>query len=137
MIMLTLSINNNLTEISQLEPFMEKLAEAYGISPDVQFQLNLALDEALANSINYAYPEGTEGSIILEAETEGNMLVLRLMDFGTPFDPTLQGDVDTTLSVEQRPIGGLGIFLIKQMMDDVTYVRQEEKNILTMKKLIK
>lgn len=137
MIMLTLSINNNLTEISQLEPFMEKLAEAYGISPDVQFQLNLALDEALANSINYAYPEGTEGSIILEAETEGNMLVLRLMDFGTPFDPTLQGDVDTTLSVEQRPIGGLGIFLIKKMMDDVTYVRQEEKNILTMKKLIK
>lgn len=135
--MLTLSINNNLTEISQLEPFMEKLAEAYGISPDVQFQLNLALDEALANSINYAYPEGTEGSIILEAETEGNMLVLRLMDYGTPFDPTLQGDVDTTLSVEQRPIGGLGIFLIKQMMDDVTYVRQEEKNILTMKKLIK
>lgn len=137
MIMLTLSINNNLTEISQLEPFMEKLAEAYGISPDVQFQLNLALDEALANSINYAYPEGTEGSIILEAETEGNMLVLRLMDYGTPFDPTLQGDVDTTLSVEQRPIGGLGIFLIKKMMDDVTYVRQEEKNILTMKKLIK
>lgn len=135
--MLTLSINNNLTEISQLEPFMEKLVEAYGISPDVQFQLNLALDEALANSINYAYPEGTEGSIILEAETEGNMLVLRLMDYGTPFDPTLQGDVDTTLSVEQRPIGGLGIFLIKQMMDDVTYVRQEEKNILTMKKLIK
>lgn len=135
--MLTLSINNNLTEISQLEPFMEKLAEAYGISPDVQFQLNLAIDEALANSINYAYPEGTEGSIILEAETEGNMLVLRLMDYGTPFDPTLQGDVDTTLSVEQRPIGGLGIFLIKQMMDDVTYVRQEEKNILTMKKLIK
>lgn len=135
--MLTLSINNNLTEISQLEPFMEKLSEAYGISPDVQFQLNLALDEALANSINYAYPEGTEGSIILEAETEGNMLVLRLMDFGTPFDPTIQGDVDTTLSVEQRPIGGLGIFLIKKMMDDVTYVRQEEKNILTMKKLIK
>lgn len=135
--MLTLSINNNLTEISQLEPFMEKLSEAYGISPDVQFQLNLALDEALANSINYAYPEGTEGSIILEAETEGNMLVLRLMDYGTPFDPTLQGDVDTTLSVEQRPIGGLGIFLIKHMMDDVTYVRQEEKNILTMKKLIK
>lgn len=135
--MLTLSINNNLTEISQLEPFMEKLSEAYGISPDVQFQLNLALDEALANSINYAYPEGTEGSIILEAEMEGNMLVLRLMDYGTPFDPTLQGDVDTTLSVEQRPIGGLGIFLIKKMMDDVTYVRQEEKNILTMKKLIK
>lgn len=135
--MLTLSINNNLTEISQLEPFMEKLSEAYGISPDVQFQLNLALDEALANSINYAYPEGMEGSIILEAETEGNLLVLRLMDYGTPFDPTLQGDVDTTLSVEQRPIGGLGIFLIKQMMDDVTYVRQEEKNILTMKKLIK
>lgn len=134
--MLTLSINNNLTEISQLEPFMKKLAEAYGISPDVQFQLNLALDEALANSINYAYP-GTEGSIILEAETEGNMLVLRLMDYGTPFDPTLQGDVDTTLSVEQRPIGGLGILLIKKMMDDVTYVRQEEKNILTMKKLIK
>lgn len=135
--MLVLNIKNEISEIAQLEPYVDKLADAYGISPDVLFQLNLALDEALANSINYAYPEGTTGTVVLEAEAEDKMLVLRLIDHGTPFDPTLKGDVDTTLSVEQRPIGGLGIFLIKQMMDEVTYTRVDDMNILTMKKQIK
>lgn len=135
--MLVLNIKNDISEIAQLAPFVDKLADAYGISPDVLFQLNLALDEALANSVNYAYPEGTTGMVVLEVDAEDNMLVLRLMDYGTPFDPTLKGDVDTTLSVEQRPIGGLGIFLIKQMMDEVTYKREENMNILTMKKQIK
>lgn len=134
---MTLNIHNNIAEISQLAPFLDEVAEAYGIAPDVSFKLNLALDEALANSISYAYPEGTEGSITLEAGMDGDDLLFHLIDEGTPFDPTKEGDVDITLSVEERPIGGLGIFLIKQMMDSVTYKRVDNKNILELRKKIK
>ena len=134
---MTLNIHNNIAEISQLAPFLDEVAEAYGIAPDVSFKLNLALDEALANSISYAYPEGTEGSITLEAGMDGDELLFHLIDQGTPFDPTKEGDVDITLSVEERPIGGLGIFLIKQMMDSVTYKRVDDKNILELRKKIK
>lgn len=134
---MTLNIHNNITEISQLAPFLDEVAEAYGIAPDVSFKLNLALDEALANSISYAYPEGTEGNITLEADVDGDDLLFHLIDEGTPFDPTKEGDVDITLSVEERPIGGLGIFLIKQMMDSVTYKRVDDKNILELRKKIK
>lgn len=133
---MTLNIHNNIAEISQLAPFLDEVAEAYGIAPDVSFKLNLALDEALANSISYAYPEGTEGSITLEAGMDGGELLFNLIDQGTPFDPTKEGDVDITLSVEERPIGGLGIFLIKQMMDSVTYKRVDNKNILELRKKI-
>lgn len=141
--MLTLVINNDIDEISRLAPFIEEVADAYSIAPDVAFKVNLALDEALANSISYAYPEGTEGSICLEAEmekredkAEGGELVFRIIDQGVAFDPTQEGEVDTTLSVEERPIGGLGIFLIKQMMDSVTYCRIDDKNILTLRKTV-
>lgn len=134
---MTLNIHNNIAEISQLAPFLDEVAEAYGIAPDVSFKLNLALDEALANSISYAYPEGTEGNITLEAGMDGDELLFHLIDQGTPFDPTKEGDVDITLSVEERPIGGLGIFLIKQMMDSVTYKRVDDKNILELRKKIK
>lgn len=135
--MQSLIINNDINEISRLAPFIDEVSDTYGIAPDVSFKINLALDEALANSINYAYPDGTTGTITLEVETDADDLVLRIIDEGTPFDPTLEGDVDTTLSAEERPIGGLGIFLIKQMMDSVDYEYADNKNILTLRKNIK
>jgi len=136
--MLKLNITNNLEGLAELAPFMEEVAMAYDVSPDVSFQLQLALDEALANSVSYAYPEGTEGPIIIEVTMEDSAIVFRLIDEGTLFDPTVMGDdVDTDLSAEERAVGGLGIFLIKQMMDDVTYQRLDDKNILTMKKEIR
>ncbi len=135
--MLSLNLNNNIDELSQLGPFVEEVSEVYGIAPDVSFQLNLALDEALANSVSYAYPEGTEGSIILEAEMKDGNIMFRIIDMGTPFDPTKGGgDVDIGLSVEERPVGGLGIFLIKQMMDEMNYERVNNKNILTLTKKV-
>ena len=132
-----LIINNKVEEMAQLEPFIEQVSEAFGIAPDIVFQLNLALDEALSNSVNYAYGAEGEGEIVLEASKDGEDIVFRLIDCGSPFDPTEEGkDVDITSSAEERPIGGLGIFLIKQMMDEVAYERQDDKNILIMKKKV-
>lgn len=130
-----LIINNKVEEMAQLEPFIEQVSDAFGVAPDVVFQLNLALDEALANSVNYAYGADGNGEIVLEASKDDENIVFRLIDSGSPFDPTGEGeDVDTTSSAEERPIGGLGIFLIKQMMDEVSYERNGDENILIMKK---
>lgn len=132
----SLTINNKVEEVARLEPFIEEVGEGLGIAPDKIFQLNLALDEALSNSVNYAYGSG-EGEITLEAEREGDDVIFRLIDEGVEFDPTNEGDnVDTTSSAEDRPIGGLGVFLIKQMMDSVSYERKDGRNILTMTKKI-
>lgn len=123
--------------MAQLEPFIEQVSDAFSIAPDVVFQLNLALDEALSNSVNYAYGNEGRGEIVLEASKDNDNVIFRLIDTGAPFDPTEEGEnVDTTSSAEERPIGGLGIFLIKQMMDEVAYERHDNQNILIMKKRI-
>lgn len=132
-----LIIKNNVEEMAQLEPFLESLCEAFDVEPSLIFQLNLALDEAMANAVKYAYPRGQEGPVTLAVRRDGDDLVFQLYDQGKPFDPTKGGeDVDTTLSAEERPIGGLGIFLIKQMMDSISYERKNDRNILTMIKKI-
>ena len=128
----TLVIPNKVEDMTSLEPFIKEVAEAFGLSHEVAFQLNLALDEAVANSVNYAYPDGVEGPVVIKAEKHDNSIAFTMIDGGIPFDPTQAGDVDTTLSVEDRPIGGLGIFLIRQMMDSIAYQREDGKNILTM-----
>lgn len=136
--MISLNIKNNIEDLTRLAPFIEQLSETFDIAPDIAFQLNLALDEAMANSVDYAYSPGTEGPITLEAQMESNDIIFKLIDEGAPFDPTKEGDnVDTTQTAEERPIGGLGIFLIKQMMDQMVYERIDNKNILTLKKQIK
>ncbi len=132
-----LVINNRVEEMAQLEPFIEEVSENFGIAPETVFQLNLALDEALANSVNYAYANGEEGEIILEASKENQDVIFRLIDEGVPFDPTQEGEApDVSSAAEDRPVGGLGIFLIKQMMDEVSYERKDGQNILKMIKRI-
>lgn len=132
-----LIVSNDISNIGHLAPFLDEVAEEYGVAHDVMFKIQLALDEAMTNSISYAYPEDADGRIALEVEAEGAELLFRLIDEGIPFDPTKEGNVDTTLSVEERSIGGLGIFLIKQMMDYVGYEYVDGKNILIMRKTIK
>lgn len=130
-------IENKVEQMVGLEGFMDTIADDFGLAPDVAFQLNLALDEALANSVSYAYPEGVTGDIHLTASLDGTRAIFQITEKGVAFDPTAQGnDVDTTLSAEERPIGGLGIFLIKQMMDEVSYERKDDTNVLTMIKNI-
>ena len=110
------------------------MAEQLGYNMTDSMNMNLALEEAVVNVMNYAYPEGTIGDILIEAATTETQLVFTIKDSGTPFDPTQVEDPDTTLSIEDRPIGGLGIFLVKQLMDSVTYNYTDGFNILTLKK---
>ena len=110
------------------------MGEEFSLTPDVIFNLNLVLEEAVANVINYAYPKEEHESIYLSAKLQEGSIVFVLTDTGKEFDPTMAPEADITLSAEDRPIGGLGIFLIRQIMNEVKYERIEGKNVLTLGK---
>jgi anti-sigma regulatory factor (Ser/Thr protein kinase) len=99
-------------------------------------QIELAVEEVIVNIINYAYSDG-EGSVCLTCEEQKNKLVLKIIDSGRPFDINLAPAPDTTASVADRKIGGLGLFFVKKMMDNVLYERKNGKNILTLTKKLK
>lgn len=125
---------NDLSEISRLNGFIEEIGEEFSLTPDVVFNLNLVLEEAVVNVINYAYPKEEHESIYLSAKIQDGSIIFVLSDTGKEFDPTLVPDADITLSAEDRQIGGLGIFLIRQIMNEVKYERIDGKNVLTLEK---
>ncbi len=125
-----LILHNDVSEVVQLAEWVEQLGEEVGLNMPEVFQLNLALEEAVVNVMNYAYQE--KGSILLTSDVEGDTITFVLEDEGIAFDPTQAESPDITLSAEEREIGGLGIFLVQQIMHSVAYSRENGKNILTM-----
>ncbi len=132
-----LILQNDIEQISLLADFVNAVAEEAGIEdPSLCMSLNLALEEAVTNVVLYAYPEGTKGEVKIEATCKDELLTFVISDNGVFFDPTAKEDADITLSAEERPIGGLGIFLVKQLMDSVDYQRVDGSNILVLSKRI-
>jgi len=131
-----LTLHNDVQEVPQLASFIDEVAEACGIDMATTMSLNLAMEEAVVNVMSYAYPAGTVGNVDIDAEFADGQLTFVLSDSGTPFDPTQAGTPDLTLDAEERPIGGLGIFLVRQIMDTIVYRRSDGKNILTLTKNI-
>lgn len=133
----TLTIQNEINELNKLAQFIEELGEELELTPDLVFNLNLVLEEAVSNIILYAYPKQMGKDITVQADWNGHSLLFTLTDTGKAFDPTQVAEADITLSADERPIGGLGIFLIKQIMNEVEYQRIEGRNVFTLKKDIK
>ena len=125
---------NDISEISKLNEFVKEIGNEFSLTPDVVFNVNLVLEEAIVNVINYAYPKEKHESIYLSAQLHEGSIVFVLTDTGMQFDPTKAPEADITLSLEDRPIGGLGIFLIRQIMNEVSYERIDGKNVLTLSK---
>lgn len=129
-----LILKNEIAEINTLASFIEELGDELGLAPDLVFNLNLVLEEAVSNVILYAYSKKEHQEINLTVKKTDNDLIFVLTDSGKEFDPTLAPDADITLSAEERQIGGLGIFLIRQIMNKVEYQRIDGKNVLTLGK---
>ena len=126
---------NQVDEISKLAGFIDEVAELAALDVSLVMSLNLALEEAVTNVVLYAYPEGQSGKVDIQASMKGRLLTFVISDAGVPFDPTTEAvEADITLSVEDRPIGGLGVFLVKQIMDTVSYQRTGGRNVLTLVK---
>ena len=132
----SITLTNDIQQVPQLADFVDMVCEEVGMDMAIAIQMNLAMEEAVVNVMDYAYPAGTVGDVTIEAESEDDQLQFTIIDSGTPFDPTAKEEVDTTLSAEERPIGGLGIHLVRQLMDSINYERIDGKNILTLRKKI-
>lgn len=130
----TLIIRNDIDELNRLVVFLEGLEEEWNLPMALVSSINLALEEALSNVIFYAFEKGSENEISLDFMLKGTEMTIVLSDGGNPYDPTTKDDPDINLPAEERPIGGLGIFLIKQIMNEVSYQRVGDKNQLTLVK---
>jgi len=131
-----IKIRNQIGELEHVNRFIEEISEELGLDMETQMNLNLVMEEMVSNVIFYAYPEGSDAEIGLLAETKGKEIVFVLSDSGREFDPTLKDDADPNVNPAEREIGGMGIFIVKNIMNKVTYQRLEGKNLLTMKKII-
>ena len=131
-----IQIKNQVDELAHVARFIEEIGEELGLDMELQMNLNLVMEEMVSNVIFYAYPEGTNATIELMAECDGKELTFVLSDQGREFDPTAKNDADVDINPAERELGGMGIYIVKNIMNQVTYQRLEGKNLLTMKKNI-
>ena len=131
-----IKLKNQVGELERVAVFIEEICEELRLGMELQMNLNLVMEEMVSNVIFYAYPEGTDAEIGLMAEYDGKELTFVLSDRGREFDPTLKEDADIDVNPIDREIGGMGIWIVKNIMNQVTYQRLEGKNLLTMKKEI-
>ena len=130
-----MTISATVENLDTVMGFIEEHLEQYGCPMKAQMQVALAVEEIYVNIANYAYnPEVGPATIQVEVHKEPLEVIITFMDNGKPYDPLAKEDPDITLSVEERDIGGLGIFLVKQTMDAVHYEYSDGRNILTIMK---
>jgi sigma-B regulation protein RsbU (phosphoserine phosphatase) len=129
-----LTLRNDIDEIPKLHALIQSIAQETDMDHALAMSLNLALEEAVSNVMLYAYPAGSPGQVDIEAAVLDDRIDFRVSDSGVPFDPTVASDPDLAADLKDRPIGGLGIFLVKRIMDEVSYTREDGRNILTMTK---
>ena len=130
----SITLPNDIEKVPVLAEFVDEVCEIVGFDMSTTMGINLALEEAVVNVMSYAYQPGTMGNVNIEAIANETRLKFIISDWGTPFDPTAEKEVDTTLSAEERPIGGLGIHLVRQIMDSINYERIDGMNVLTLRK---
>lgn len=113
---------------------VEEFAQANQLPAQIAFQINLCLEELITNTISYGYPEGGEHEIMVDMVLQEEMLIITIHDDGLAFNPLAHAEPDLNMNIADRPIGGLGIHLVRKMMDAIEYRHQAGKNVLVMKK---
>ena len=134
---LELMVPNRLSENSRVKKHFDAFAEDYGIPQKVRLKMNVVFDELLTNIISYAYQDNKEHDIGIKVELSADRLKVSMVDDGVPFNPLGIETPDTGLPLEERKIGGLGIHLVRNMMDKVSYRRRIHKNVITVVEYLK
>jgi anti-sigma regulatory factor (Ser/Thr protein kinase) len=129
-------IENRVEELAVLFENVEQMAETWELSVPLMMNINLVLEEAVSNVIFYAFEDELKHEIKIRISVTDNLLTIEITDDGKPFDPTALKQPDIGLEAIDRPIGGLGIFLISKIMNEVIYTRKDNSNILTLNKTI-
>ncbi len=128
------SLKNDFSELQSLGRQIESVGHALNLSKRCLFEINLALDELFTNIISYGFNDGNEHRIEVSLSAEDEVLSVVIVDDGVAFNPTVRQTPPLPEAVDDCRVGGLGIYLIKNLMDEVCYRREGEKNILTLKK---
>ena len=132
-----LTVPATLQNITVVTAFIDEQLEALDCSMKAQMQIDVAIDELFGNIAHYAYGDATgEATVRFGFDEAARTASIAFIDGGVPFNPLEKADPDVTLSAEERGIGGLGIFMVKKTMDDLTYRYEDGKNILTLYKQI-
>lgn len=127
-------IENQIGELSTLAEQIDDLAAQWDLAHAMAMNINLVVEEAVSNIIFYAYNNNYKHKIKISISLENKLLTIKITDDGIPFNPLEQQQPDINLPAEERPVGGLGIFLISHMMDELNYIRKGNQNILTLYK---
>jgi sigma-B regulation protein RsbU (phosphoserine phosphatase) len=130
-------LSNDTQEVPQLNAFVDEVCQTVGFNQAITMQVKVAVEEAVVNVMKYAYPSGHRGDVTIEAASNDVRLKFTIIDSGKPFDPTVQSEVDTSLSAKERKIGGLGIHIMRHNMDSINYERMDNLNVLTLRKKLK
>ena len=131
---LNLTIVNRIEELRRLAALVEEFGAGENWAPDLVFRVNLVIEEVAINVINYGHDGGLH-EIEIALTSELDALTIEVIDDGRAFDPTEDAKVpDVTLPMEERPVGGLGVYLVRTMMDEMRYRREEGRNHLTLVK---
>ncbi|HSE87328.1 MAG TPA: SpoIIE family protein phosphatase, partial [Candidatus Binatia bacterium] len=129
-----IKLSNKLSELDRVNQILAEFARRHGLAPHVGHDLNLALEEILTNIISYGYTDNREHEIKVRLSAQPGEVSVEIEDDGQPFNPLEAPEPDTTKPLEERTIGGLGIHLVRKLMDGLEYQRQQGKNLLVMKK---
>ena len=130
-----LTIAATVENIETVTDFVNEQLEALGCPMKAQIQIDVAIDELFGNIAHYAYnPDVGSATVQVEVTEEPLAVIVTFIDGGVPYDPLKGADPDITLSAEERQLGGLGIYMVKKSMDEITYEYKDGKNILSIKK---
>ena len=132
-----LTIAATIENIAVVTAFVDEQLEALDCPIKAQMQIDIAIDELFGNIVHYAYsPEVGEATVRLEVQENPLSVIITFIDGGVPYNPLAAADPDTTLSIDERAVGGLGVFMVKKSMDEITYRYEGGKNILSIRKKI-
>ena len=130
-----LTIAATVENIEVVTDFVNEQLEEFDCPMKAQMKIDIAIDELFGNIAHYAYNPGVgDATVRVEVVEDPLAVIITFIDKGVPYDPLAKADPDITLSAEEREIGGLGIYMVKKSMDDITYEYKDGKNILNIRK---
>lgn len=132
-----ITLDATIANIAEVTEFIDARLEEAGCPPKAEIQINIMVDEIFSNIAKYAYAPGTgQATVCIDIKEEPLRAEIAFIDSGSPYDPLSEKDPDITTALDDRPVGGLGILIIKKTMDDVSYENKDGQNILHVLKIL-
>lgn len=132
-----LRLTNRTAEARRLHEGLDRFLSGYPVAPKTRLAIELAMEELFANLVDHGFPDGLEHVIVMRCAVRDDALHIQVEDDGIPFDLTLSPDPDLSLPMDERPIGGLGVFMIRRSMDELRYERRDGMNVLHLVKRLR